>query len=87
MKLECEIWLTETRRAFDPACVRILQAVERTGSLHKATAGLRMANSSAWLIINAADQELGFPLLERTVGGRRGGGSALTPEGRKLLRR
>jgi len=53
----------------------------------KAAAELRISNSSAWLIINAADQELGFPLLERRVGGKRGGGSALTPEGRKLLRR
>jgi molybdate transport system regulatory protein len=46
-----------------------------------------MSNSSAWRVINAAEQELGVPVLERRVGGKQGGGSALTPEGRELLTR
>jgi len=65
----------------------LLDGVERTGSLRKAAQDLGMSYNKAWRILHAAEQRLGFPLLDRSIGGITGGGSRLTPEGEDLLRR
>jgi molybdate transport repressor ModE-like protein len=46
-----------------------------------------MSYNKAWRTLHAAEQRLGFPLLERRIGGAHGGGSRLSPEGEELLRR
>lgn len=46
-----------------------------------------MSYNKAWRILHAAEQRLGFPLLDRSVGGSLGGGSNLTPEAQGLMRR
>jgi molybdate transport system regulatory protein len=46
-----------------------------------------MSYNKAWRILHAAEQRLGFPLLDRSVGGSLGGGSHLTPEAQDLIRR
>jgi molybdate transport system regulatory protein len=86
LRLECELWLADTKPVFDARCARVLEAVEQSGSVHRAAAEFRMSSSWAWRLVNSAEQRLGFALLNRSAGGKRGGGSALTPEGRELLR-
>ena len=66
---------------------RLLEKVEETGSLRCAAASMEMAYSKALKLVKQAEQALGFPLTQRSVGGRDGGGSTLTPEGRDFLRR
>ena len=61
--------------------------MEQSGSLRKAAQELGMSYNKAWRILHAAEQRLGFPLLDRSVGGSLGGGSHLTPEARDLLGR
>jgi len=46
-----------------------------------------MSYNKAWRILHAAEQRLGFALLDRSVGGSLGGGSHLTPEAQDLMRR
>lgn len=65
---------------------RLLKAVEETGSLRCAAASMEMAYSKALKLIKQAEAALGFPLTQRSIGGKDGGGSTLTPEGRKWLR-
>lgn len=64
---------------------RLLRAVEETGSLRGAAASMEMAYSKALRLIQNAEAALGFALTQRNAGGRDGGGSALTPEGRAWL--
>lgn len=65
---------------------RLLGLVEETGSLRCAAASMEMAYSKALKLIKQAEGALGFPLTQRSAGGRDGGGSTLTPEGRTFLR-
>ena len=37
--------------------------------------------------LNKAEKELGFSLTKRSTGGRSGGGSTLTPEGKEWLKK
>lgn len=65
---------------------RLLRAVERTGSLRCAASSMGIAYSKALRLVKNAESALGFPLTRRTTGGKDGGGSTLTPEGREWLR-
>ena len=65
---------------------RLLENVEETGSLRCAAASMEMAYSKALKLVKQAEKALGFPLTQRSAGGKDGGGSTLTPEGRTFLR-
>lgn len=66
---------------------RLLREVERTGSMNAAAHSLGMAYTKALKILRNAEAALGFPLTSRTTGGKAGGGSILTPEGKEWLER
>lgn len=72
---------------FGPGVATLLQLVERYGSINAACSKMNMAYSKAWKILKTAEKDLGFTLLRRTTGGKGGGSSELTPEGRDLLYR
>ncbi len=74
-------------RFFGEGPYRLLLGVEEKHSLRAAAQGMGMAYTKAFRIIKNAEQHLGFSLLERAVGGKGGGGSTLTPEGKELLKR
>ncbi len=65
---------------------RLLRAVEKTGSLRAAAMEMEMSYSKANKILKQAEAALGFPLTARCAGGKDGGGSVLTPEGKHWLR-
>ena len=64
---------------------RLLRCVEKTGSLWAAAMEMEMAYSKASKILKQAETNLGFPLTTRITGGKDGGGSVLTPEGKRWL--
>jgi molybdate transport system regulatory protein len=87
VRLRYKIWLDYRGRAFGDGPARLLAGVEQWGSLRKAAQELGMSYNKAWRILHAAEQRLGFPLLDRSVGGTLGGGSNITPEARDLMTR
>jgi molybdate transport system regulatory protein len=87
MQLKYKLWLDCRGRAFGDGPAALLAGVERAGSLRKAAQELGMSYNKAWRILHAAEQRLGFALLDRSVGGSLGGGSTITPEARDLLER
>lgn len=64
---------------------QLLHAIEEHGSLRAGANALGMAYSKALKILNRAEQALGFPLTTRVKGGKLGGGTQLTPEGKAWL--
>jgi molybdate transport system regulatory protein len=87
MRLMYKIWLDYRGRAFGDGPARLLTGVEQWGSLRKAAQELGMSYNKAWRILHAAEERLGFALLDRSVGGSLGGGSHLTPEAQDLMTR
>ncbi len=71
---------------FGEGPLRLLCAVERTGSLRAAAMEMEMAYSKASKLLKQAEANLGFALTIRSAGGKAGGGSVLTPEGKRWLR-
>lgn len=72
--------------AFGPGKAELLAALEETGSITKAAAGLDMSYMRAWTLIRTMNQSFREPLVEAVRGGTKGGGGAtLTPTGREAL--
>lgn len=63
----------------------LLRAVDRTGSLSAAARETGITFRTAWDWIEAVNRAWGSPLVARTQGGKGGGGTVLTAEGRALL--
>lgn len=72
---------------FGEGPARLLQGVEKTGSLRAAAMEMGMAYTKALKLIKNAEEALGFPLIIRMTGGKDGGGSRLTGEGKEWLER
>ncbi len=72
---------------FGPGIMQLLSNIEEDHSLNSACEKMNMAYSKGWRIIKTAEKQLGFPLLERKIGGVSGGGSELTPKARDLVER
>ena len=85
MKLVYKIWIDQNGKAFGDGPLALLKGVEQTDSLNRSAAKMGMSYSKAWGLIRTLERRLGFPLLERKVGGPSGGGSKLTPEAREWI--
>jgi molybdate transport system regulatory protein len=80
------IWLHDHGTpVFGTGIRELLTRVESTGSLRQAASDMGLAYSKAWHIVRRAEDHLGFTLLVRKTGGRDGGGSVVSDEGRTLV--
>ena len=66
---------------FGPGKARLMEYIEKTGSMQEACLEMGLSYSKGARMIKAAEKQLGFKLLERRIGGSGGGGSRLTDEG------
>jgi molybdate transport repressor ModE-like protein len=87
MKAVTKIVFTDDNgtKFFGEGPFRLLCCVEKTGSLRAAAMEMEMAYSKASKILKQAEANLGFSLTSRSTGGKDGGGSVLTPEGKRWL--
>ncbi len=72
--------------AFGPGKADLLEGIEETGSLSAAGKRLRMSYKRAWNLVGDLNAQFAEPVVETAKGGSGGGGgSRLTPFGKKLL--
>ena len=77
----------EGERFFGAGPCELLLEVERLGSLRAAAQHLGMAYTKAFSMVKGAEREFGFAMTQRTIGGKGGGGSTITPQAKELLMR
>jgi len=65
--------------------LRLLAALDRTGSISGAARAIGMTYKAAWDAVDAINNLADKPLVVTRHGGAKGGGAALTEEGRRLL--
>lgn len=85
LKLSIRLLTADHQRCFGPGIATLLEQVQLHHSLRAAAASMEMAYSKAWRIIRTAEEQLGYKLLDSTIGGQHGGGAALTAEALHLL--
>ena len=67
--------------------VRLLQLVDRHGSIQKAAQENGMSYRHAWGAIRKIEKRSGLKLVETQTGGVVGGGARLTPQGKDFVGR
>ncbi len=65
--------------------LELLERIDSSGSISAAANSLGMSYKAAWDAVEGINNLSAQPLVERRVGGRNGGGAALTTHGRRLL--
>lgn len=84
-RLKARLWVETAGVALTEAGADLLEQVEATGSVSEAARRLRYSYRRAWLLVDAMNRRWPGPLVTTAVGGRRGGGAALTDRGRAVL--
>jgi len=85
LSYKLRIKILKGEKFFGEGVAALLEQVEQTNSLLKASKNMSMAYTKALHIIKRAEDALGYKLLVRKTGGASGGGSRLTANAEKLL--
>ena len=80
-------WDDRGEKFFGEGPARLLHGIEEKGSLRAAAMSMDMAYTKALKLIRNAETALAIPLISRCAGGKDGGGSCLTAEGKEWLQR
>lgn len=73
------------RGAIGPGKARLLELIASEGSIAGAGRAMGMSYRRAWELVDELNRCFGRPVVTTQMGGRRGGGAALTALGRSVL--
>lgn len=65
--------------------IRLLEAIDQYGSISQAAKHVPLSYKAAWDAVDAMNNLADQPLVERSTGGKHGGGTILTDHGRKVI--
>lgn len=82
---ELRVYLAGNRRFFGPGPCYLLSLVDETGSLQEACTQMGVSYSKGWHMVENIEDQIGKKVVERRRGGRKGGQSSLTEDGRALV--
>jgi len=86
IRVRSKVWLEVDGNAFlGNGRFRMLDAIERTGSINAAAKELGLSYRKVWAQMQAMEQNAPFLLLERRTGGKGGGETRLTQAAKELL--
>jgi len=69
-----------------PGKIKLLETVEREGSISSAARAMGMAYRRAWHLLNTLQETFDQPVLTTEMGGKAKGGATLTPFGKELVK-
>jgi molybdate transport system regulatory protein len=75
-----------SKQVLGPGKIRLLEAIQRTGSISQAGRSLDMSYRRAWLLVDDLNRCFRETVVTKQPGGARGGGAALTAFGMKLIK-
>jgi molybdate transport system regulatory protein len=68
-----------------PGKIRLLEEIEKHGSISAGGRALDMSYKRAWELVHAMNEMFGAAVVSAKTGGSKGGGATLTPLGAKIL--
>jgi molybdate transport system regulatory protein len=84
--LRARLWVEiDGQRTLTDAGADLLEQIEVCGSVSEAARRLRFAYRRAWLLIDGMNRNWPKPLVRKSIGGVKGGGTKLTPLGKAIL--
>ena len=77
--------ISRGKPVLDTKLMTLLWLIRETQSVRDACSRMQISYSTAWNLLNSAEDSLGYPLILRNKGGPSGSGSLLTEKGSALL--
>src|SRR5579871_5812079 len=74
-----------TDAALGPGKTRLLETIDKVGSIRGAANALGMSYRRAWLLVQDIEAVMGAPVVAGETGGAKGGGTSLTALGRAVV--
>jgi molybdate transport system regulatory protein len=86
MKLSGSLWFNRAEDKYlGGNRINLLEKIDETGSITKAAKAVGISYKTAWDTVNMINNLAEKPLVDRLTGGRGGGGTSLTAEGKKVV--
>lgn len=86
LQIKGRVWVeSEGQTYLSWGRIVLLQRIEEFGSVSAAARSMQMSFSHAWHLIENMNTLAPEPLVEKQVGGRRGGGAWLTDAGKQAV--
>ena len=87
MELTGSLWLQRSgKKVFAEERIALLEMIHELGSITKAAMAVGISYKTAWDLVDLMNNLADRPLVERSVGGRGGGGTALTQAGLEVVK-
>jgi molybdate transport system regulatory protein len=84
--LEGSIWFQKAENKFlGGDRIALLEKIDELGSINSAAKAVGISYKTAWHLVNLVNNLSEKPLVDRMTGGKGGGGTVLTREGRKVI--
>jgi molybdate transport system regulatory protein len=84
--LDGRLWISKSDNNFlGKGRIDLLEQIGQTGSITKAAKAIKMSYKAAWDAVDAMNNLAEQPLVERSTGGKGGGGTRLTPYGLEVI--
>lgn len=87
LRADVAISLARKKEFLNLETVEFLIAIDWMGSMNKACKETKIPYSRGWNMINDAEDQMGHALIRRRTGGKKGGSSRLTAEGKDLIQK
>jgi molybdate transport system regulatory protein len=75
----------DSAHAVGPGKIELLEHIRETGSLSQAGREIGMSYRRAWLLLDSLNASFREPVVATSIGGKAGGGAALTEFGARLV--
>lgn len=85
MRVKTTVQLAKRKTFLLLDTVLFLKHIRAFDSVREACKKSGISYSKGWSIIKVAEEELGYPIVERTTGGKNGGHTVVTPKGERLI--
>jgi molybdate transport system regulatory protein len=84
--VKSKVWLEKDGKLFMGwGRATLLERIDQLGSISAAAKSMNLAYRNAWLWVEAMNHLAPKPLVEKSIGGARGGYARLTEEGRRIV--
>ncbi len=85
-ELEASIWFQKAQNKFlGGDRIALLEKINELGSINSAAKAVGISYKTAWHLVNMVNNLSEKPLVDRVAGGKNGGGTVLTKEGKKVI--
>lgn len=84
-RLNGRLWMETDDRFMGIGRLELLVQIQALGSISKAAQAMGMSYKRAWELVSSMNAQARSPLVLTQTGGKRGGGTEVTPQGQQMI--